>query len=319
MQEEPLVSVVTPFYNSADYLAEAIESTLGQSYANFELLLVNNKSTDASRDIASDYARRDSRIKCFDNSAFVPQLENYNGALGRIDPRSKYVKLVQADDAIFPDCLRSMVAVAERAPEIGLVSAYYMYGTDAAGAGVPRDVWRLSGREVCRRMLLTKAFLVGSPSVVMYRADLVREQKEFFRTDRYHADTDAAYRLLLGSDFGFVHQVLSFVRSDNDGITPKQRAFNPGPLDYLIVIERYGREVLSEPEFRELSRREWDYYWGFLGVSLLRKRGPDFWAYHRKGLATIGVEPKMQHMLGGALRKLAHTALGPLDRLKRHR
>ena len=311
MQQEPLVSVVTPFYNSAEFLAEAIDSVLAQSYSNFELLLVNNKSTDASREIAHDYAKRDPRIRCFDNEEFVPQLENYNGALSRISPNSQYVKLVQADDAILPDCLRSMVSLAESYPEVGLVSSYYLYGESAGGAGTPRGVSTMSGREVCRRMLLTKAFLVGSPSTVMYRANVVRAEKEFFRTNRYHADTDAAYRILVEHDFGFVHQVLSFMRTDN-GITAKHLEFNPGPLDYLIVIETYGRKVLSESEFQELSAREWEYYWGFLGMSLIRNRGPKFWAYHRKGLRTIGKEAEMQKMLASASRKIARIALGPL-------
>ena len=59
---QPFLSVVTPFYNTQAYLKECIESVLGQSYRNFEYILVDNCSNDGSLDIAEYYAKRDSRI-----------------------------------------------------------------------------------------------------------------------------------------------------------------------------------------------------------------------------------------------------------------
>src|SRR5437763_12230991 len=102
---EPLVSVVTPFYNTEAYLAECIESVLAQSHRDFEYILVNNRSTDRSADIAEQYARRDPRIRLFHNDTFLTQIQNYNQALRRISPESRYFKMVQADDFIFPRCL----------------------------------------------------------------------------------------------------------------------------------------------------------------------------------------------------------------------
>jgi glycosyltransferase involved in cell wall biosynthesis len=314
MKNEPKVSVVTPFYNTHEYLAEAIESVLAQSYRNFEYLLVNNQSTDGSREIALRYAAQDPRIRLFDNSAFVGQIENYNGALERVAADAKYVKMVLADDAIFPDCLRLMVAVAEQNPRIGLVSSYYLYGDEPSGSGIPRNVTQLSGRAVCRLMLLTKKFVVGTPTVVMYRADVVRARKPFFPLGRYHADTELAYAIFLEHDFGFVPQILSFARADNKSITTSRAAFNPGPLDYLIVIEQFGRQCLSSDEFRAVSEREWSYYWGFLGISALRGRGRDFWDYHRKGLATIDREIRIATIFAHTLKRAARLAIWPLHK-----
>src|SRR5579864_5002889 len=117
----PVVSVVTPFYNSATYLAACIQSVLAQTHQDFEYLLVNNMSTDGSREIAARYSAQDSRLRLIDNQAFVGQVENYNGALAQIDATSQYVKIVQADDAIYPECLARMVELAEREAGIGLV------------------------------------------------------------------------------------------------------------------------------------------------------------------------------------------------------
>src|SRR6185503_19754286 len=99
------------------------------------------------------------------------------------------------------------------------------------------EVSRLHGREACRRMLLDGCFLIGSPTTVLYRADIVRSRTPFYALGRYHEDTEAGYEILLGSDLGFVHEVLSFTRADNVSITAAARAFNSPDLDYLIVLE----------------------------------------------------------------------------------
>ena len=123
MESIPLVSVVTPFYNTRDFLAECIESVLHQTYTNYEYILVDNCSTDGSSDIAKQYAARfPDKIRLLHTESFLSQVQNYNFALSCISPQSKYCKIVQADDWIFPDCLRSMVEVAEAHPNVGIVS-----------------------------------------------------------------------------------------------------------------------------------------------------------------------------------------------------
>ena len=139
MAPEPLVSVVTPFYNTQEYLGECIESVLSQSYQKWEYVLVDNCSTDGSSEIAARYASRFSdRIRLIHTESFLSQVQNYNFALSCISPDSKYCKMVQADDWIFPDCLRSMVGLAEAHPKVGIVSAYELEGDRPwLGAGLP--------------------------------------------------------------------------------------------------------------------------------------------------------------------------------------
>jgi glycosyltransferase involved in cell wall biosynthesis len=316
-ESPPLVSVVTPFHNTAAYLEECIESVLAQTMRDFEYLLVNNQSTDGSRDIAARYAARDPRIRLIDNPAFVGQVENYNGAVKHMHRGCKYLKMVQADDALFPGCLQAMVEVALRDPKIGLVGSFYLKGNSPFGAGIPRRDWRVPGREVCRQMLRGGYFPVGSPSVVLYRADIVRSRKPFYALGRFHEDTEAAYEILLEHDFGFVHQVLSFVRTDNLSIMSAARAFNPIPLDHVIVLERFGRKVMSEEEFEAVNSKAWRVYLGFLGLSLLQGRDERFWKYHRDGLATIGRSLTRAELLPYAAREVAEMAFNPLRTVER--
>ena len=173
LEHQPRVSVVTPFYNTAEYLAECIESVLAQTYTNFEYLLVNNKSTDGSRAIAERYQARDARVRLVDNEVFVGMLENYNGALGQISDDSKYVKIVQADDAAFPECLERMVELAEREPSVGIVSSFYLWGTDLRGdIGLNHRTSVIPGREACRKTLLERRQYTGSQTTVLYRAEI---------------------------------------------------------------------------------------------------------------------------------------------------
>ena len=93
MESIPLVSVVTPFYNTRDFLAECIESVLRQTYSNFEYILVDNCSTDGSSDIAKQYAARfPDKIRLLHTESFLSQVQNYNFALSCISPEQQILQ-----------------------------------------------------------------------------------------------------------------------------------------------------------------------------------------------------------------------------------
>ena len=129
---QPLVSVVTPVYNEAGYLAECIESVLAQTYQNWDYTIIDNCSTDRSLEVARRYAAKERRIRIHENQQFLPAIPNHNVALRQISPKSKYCKVVLGDDWIFPNCLERMVAVAEEHPSVGLVGAYVLEGEATA-------------------------------------------------------------------------------------------------------------------------------------------------------------------------------------------
>ena len=121
---DPLVSVIIPVYNEEVYLSKAIESVLNQTYKNLECIVLNNFSTDGSNEIAKKYEKLDGRIKTYNNTKFLSQIQNHNEAVRKISDRSKYCKMVFADDFIFKECIERMVEIAESDPTIGLVSSY---------------------------------------------------------------------------------------------------------------------------------------------------------------------------------------------------
>src|SRR5712692_376662 len=113
---QPLVSIVTPVYNGAQYLSECIESILAQTYTNWDYTIVNNCSTDGSLAIAQKYAASDPRIRVVSNDRFLRIIENHNHTIREISRDSKYCKFVFADDWLYPNCIEEMVGVAEKNP-----------------------------------------------------------------------------------------------------------------------------------------------------------------------------------------------------------
>jgi glycosyltransferase involved in cell wall biosynthesis len=284
------VSVITPFYNTEAYLAEAIESVLAQTYQDFEYLLVNNRSTDRSLEIAEEYARRDPRIRIVTNTDFLEQDMNFSEGFRLMSPESRYAKMVLADDWIFPRCLEQMVAVAEAHPTVGIVSSYSLKGVTLLGHGLPYPSQFLPGRTAARTQLLENLFFFGSPTTVMFRSEVVRKVFPFYDPAVPHADTEAGYRTLKEWDFGFVHQVLSFIRTENESRMKSVRDYFPEMLDKYIVVVKFGRDFLEADEYPAVYQRIRKLYFRQLAAAALRGPNPGLWKYHREGLATIGYD-----------------------------
>ena len=313
----PLVSVVTPFHNTEAYLAECIESVLAQTYSNFEYILVDNCSTDGSLEIAERYAERDPRIRLIRRPALLSQVQNYNGALTEISSASKYCKIVQADDFIFPDCLRLMVQTFEQSESIGLVSAYDFKGGKIRGSGVPYQTTPFAGRDIARLYLRDSIFPFGSPTTVMYRSSLVREQRPFFAEGLLHEDTEKCMQILERWDFGFVYQVLSFLRVGNESVSSVVRSFEPDRLDRYILVQRYADTFLPLDEaaaLKALARRE---YYRFLAEAALEMRGREFWNYHQMGLKSLDERIDLRSLIPGICREVLWLAANPGSTLRR--
>ena len=315
---EPIVSVVTPVYNTADYLREAIESVLAQSYDNFEYIIADNRSTDGSRAIAHEYERLDSRVRVFDNTEFLRQLPNFNNALKQISPTSKYCKIVLADDWIFPNCLSEMVRVAEKDASIGIVSAYTLIESSVYLEGLPYSSEIVSGRDACRRLLLEGLYLFGTPNSLLYRSELVRGKDPFYTENAgYFEDADLCCELLKTCNFGFVHQVLTFTRREHESIFKSVARFDPFPLMELMLLEKYGRYYLSADEFKQRLMDKKHEYLLFIGESLLRAREKSFWDYHERGLQRFGYSLPRLSLAKYAALALLDLALNPKSTIER--
>ena len=117
MNQPPLVSIISPAYNHEKYISDCIESVLAQTYPNWEMIIIDDGSTDSTFSIAVDYSKKDSRIKPFtQNNIGIFRLgESYNFALSQCT--GKYVAILECDDVWLPEKLALQVEVLEQKPE----------------------------------------------------------------------------------------------------------------------------------------------------------------------------------------------------------
>ena len=114
----PKVSIIMPVYNAEKYVSEAIESVRNQSYENWELIIVDDGSTDRSPEIIDACSRKDPRIKSFhQKNQGVSMARNF--ALCQI--HGEYVTFIDSDDVYHPDRLHRMVQIFEKYPNCDIV------------------------------------------------------------------------------------------------------------------------------------------------------------------------------------------------------
>lgn len=286
--DAPFVSVVTPFYNTAAYLAECIDSVLRQDHANFEYILSDNCSTDGSLEIAQRYAAQDARIRVIPHTEFIDQDANYNRALGYISPSSRYVKIAQADDVLMPNCLTEMVRLAESNPSVGIVGCCFITGDALAGHGLPFEREVFTGAEACRTRLLRGGTYFGSPTCLLYRADIVRSKAPFFPPGETNADTVACFEILENSDFGRVRQILCSLRRGNPSVSDALRRNGAAAFLNFALVERFGPRFLTASELA--SRREVlrGVYLSLLARAVPVQHNREFWQFQRDALGTLG-------------------------------
>ncbi len=285
--QSPHVSVITPVYNGAEYLAECIESVIAQRYTNWTYVIVNNCSSDNTLEIASRYAEREPRIRIVNNTKFVDVVESHNIAFAQLLSESKYCKIVSADDWIYPECLERMVDVAERNPSVGIVGSYGVTNKGIRVSDVPVGSETFSGESICRLHLLGSQILSAYTSV-LYRADLIRSHRPSFSVTVHSADIHWSLNVLQHSDFGFVHHVLYFERLHDASVSSKLEMFNSFLVDRLDYVITYGGIFLSSEEKESRLAELLTAYYEYLADRAIHFAGREFWTYHRNRLAGLG-------------------------------
>lgn len=177
--DKPLVSVLLPVYNAQDTVVEAIQSILAQTYTHFELVVINDGSTDATRERILSV--RDDRIRYYENEGNQGLVYTLNRGIDLC--RGKYIARMDADDISLPTRFEKQVEVMEKSPNI------IVCGTDISFFGDPKRVKRARAGYICfsspdvfRKILIIVIGFVHS--AVMMRKSIL---------DKYHLRYDADY------------------------------------------------------------------------------------------------------------------------------
>lgn len=150
-----IISVIMPVYNGAEHLDFSIRSLLSQTYPHWELLIVDDGSTDSTPDIIANWAEKDSRIRFFQQkNAGVSSARN----LALAHCRGQYVTMLDADDALIPEAMELLIREIQQDDNIDLVTCGYSEITPSISQVVHRG-GLLMGRKENGRMPCDDGFL----------------------------------------------------------------------------------------------------------------------------------------------------------------
>ena len=211
----PRVSVCIPTFRGEATLDAAIQSVLDQSYADFELIVVDDNSPDETAATVARFS--DPRMSYHRNPTNLGPEGNWNRCLALA--RGTYVKLLPHDDVLRPECLARQVAVleADHDERIALVfSARDVLapdGTRLLRRGYLRGrEGRLDAAEVASACVRRGTNLIGEPGAVLFRRSLAERVGKFDATNPYVIDLDYWVRLLAHGDAWYCAQALAGFR-----------------------------------------------------------------------------------------------------------
>ncbi|MDB5263107.1 MAG: hypothetical protein JWQ14_2388 [Adhaeribacter sp.] len=249
MDKLSTVSVLIPTYNNAHFLDETIQSVLNQSYTDFELIIVDNHSTDNTDDVVQPYLI-DPRLRYYKNATNIGMVGNWNKCLEYA--QGTYIKYLCSDDKFHPDLLEKFVAVMEQYPHVAIVSSYREYfGEKRFKQELPPFSGLRSGKEaIC--LSLEKWNWIGEPTTVMFRRSGLKVGD--FKTDyKYFPDWDMWLRLLTTGDCYIIPETLSYFRLHPNQVTALvlQNSSN-------LFEEYYFFKAVKEKNEYEINFAEFD-------------------------------------------------------------
>jgi glycosyltransferase involved in cell wall biosynthesis len=232
----PKVSILIPNYNHAHFLDEAIQSALNQTYTDFELIIVDNCSTDNTDEIVAKYLS-DKRVSYVKNEHNLGLVGNWNKCLELAN--GEYIKFLCSDDKFHPQLLEKFVPIMEQYPNVSLVTSNKIYfGSIDETVFLPFN-HLVPGKEMIYQTLLITDF-IGDPTCVMIRKSNLKLGG--FRTDMlWIVDWEMWIRHLLVGDCYVVPDVLLYTRKH-----PEQNT--------NAVVKKNFLHRFSEYEFFKMLR-----------------------------------------------------------------
>ncbi len=189
MKNKPIISVIMAVYNAEKYLDEAIESILNQTFKCFELIIIDDASTDNSLKIIKNYGKKDKRIKILQNKENLYAAKSRNEGL--IIAKGKYIAIQDADDISFENRLKTQYEYLEKNPDVFLVGAGAI-NIDKNGKKIKKINPIINQQQI--KTLLTKHNCIYQPTIMF------RNEKIYYREKIYYSEDYDFYLFLISKN-----------------------------------------------------------------------------------------------------------------------
>ncbi|HEU4948719.1 MAG TPA: glycosyltransferase family 2 protein [Kribbella sp.] len=255
MNAAPRLSIGLPVYNGENYLAEALDALLGQSYSDFELVVSDNASTDGTEEICRDYAARDKRIRYLRQPVNIGAGPNHN--LVFHESRGELYKWASHDDLYGRDLLLRCVEALDARPDVVLAHAWQAIIDGDGNVVLPVDYPLATDDPRAPARFRSMLFAVGGDDFYgVIRSDVLRQTP--LQQSYHHADRTIVSELALHGPFYQVPEILYFRRDHPDRAeraTPDLRA-------RCANLDPRRANRLRNPAVRLLA----EYIWGFISA-----------------------------------------------------
>lgn len=251
----PAVSVCIPTYNHGEYIAQALESAIGQTFADLEIVVLDNCSQDRTREVVESFARRDPRVRYELVEDHVPIHESFNRCAALA--RGTYLKYLAADDLLELRCVERLVAELERHPEATLVTCarrIFGSGVEEQVAGYASQRVLCAGEEAIRKCYF-RGNLIGEPTAVLFRR--AQFGSGFGSGFVQLVDLDMWFRLLEGGQLLFIPEVLCAIRKHAAQTTSRSVSSGRITADKERLYADFGRKPYLTGSVAE--RLLWDF------------------------------------------------------------
>ncbi|MBD2071195.1 glycosyltransferase [Leptolyngbya sp. FACHB-671] len=244
-QKTPRVSVIIPAYNCAEYIAETIESVLNQTYSDYEIIVVDDGSTDATREVAKAYGDRLQYVYQQNQGAAAARNRGMRLARGEL------IAFLDGDDLFSPDKLAVQVAYFDANPSVGMVKTGWQI-IDQQGKFVSTvEPWHYAPKLDLATLVLYK---VSRPSALMVHRDWC-ERTNGFNTDfAIGEDLDWMLRLaLMGCEIVWVRQTHACYRQHSDSLMSSGSRLR---ADMENVMDQFFDRADVPDSIRQLKAQE---------------------------------------------------------------
>jgi glycosyltransferase involved in cell wall biosynthesis len=217
---DPLVSVVMPVYNSDEYLAEAIESILSQTFRDFEFIIICDEPSQKARDIIDNYQKNDNRI-----IVFYQKKEGLVAALnkGCSTAKGKYIARMDADDICYPKRFEFQVRFLEEHENIGVLGTWREF-IDQKNSITGHDCSTGNSNILKWHILFGSGFSqshgIAHPTVMM-RRQLIKKVNGYSTKYSHNEDFDLWIRLINWTDFSNIPEILLKYRFNKNRVSLK--------------------------------------------------------------------------------------------------
>jgi glycosyltransferase involved in cell wall biosynthesis len=235
---QPAVTVLMPLFNGEQYLREAIESILGQTFSEFELLVLDDGSTDAGPRIANGY--RDPRIRLLSNDENLGIAATLNRGIGLA--RGRYIARMDCDDVSLPDRLLKQFDFMEGNPNVGVC------GSRVRRIGAKRGLWKVKAGDAAIKSRLLFENAMAHPSVMIRKSVLDEKGLRYDTSLRCAQDYAFWVEIARHSRLANLEQVLVLYRVHAGQISEAKKAEQRSAADSVRAHQLRSLGIEPSPE-----------------------------------------------------------------------